>query len=127
MPFYYSTSADADKDGNGSINATEAAPYPQFYGNLTYNIVARGKPVGVFRALGLLKANVASLPTPIKNDFIVPIDSARYTGFSEINSYVGPGIGPGTNGRNHSTIRTPDVAALVLQSIRDAESHQPAQ
>ncbi len=129
VPFYYSTSADADLDGNGSISATEAAPYPKLFGNLTYNIVARGRSVSVLQAIGLLRANVSSLSDPIKNDFLVPIDGARYFKFTEINSYVG------INGRNHATIRCGQQASvcpadgvpLILQQIRYAESQQPAQ
>jgi triacylglycerol esterase/lipase EstA (alpha/beta hydrolase family) len=127
-PFYYSTSADADLDGSRSISSAEANPYSQLFGNLSYNIIARGRPVNVVRALGLLHANVSSLPNPIKNDLLVSIDGARYLKFTEINSFVG------VNGRNHSTIRcgqapecSSDLAPFVLLQIRDAETRQPAQ
>lgn len=125
-PAYYSTSADADLNGDGSISTGEAQPYPQLFGNLSYNIVARGKPVSAFTALGLLHADTSSIPDgAIQNDLLVPIPSARYLMFTEINSYVG------ANGRNHQTIRcgqdpvcSTDIAPFILQQIRNAESQQ---
>jgi hypothetical protein len=91
-------------------------------------IVARGKSVSTFTALGLLHANTSSIPNgAIQNDLLVPITSARYLMFTEISSYVG------ANGRNHQTIRcgqdavcSTDIAPLVLQQIYNAESQQPA-
>jgi triacylglycerol esterase/lipase EstA (alpha/beta hydrolase family) len=127
-PFYYSTSADADLDGNGTISSVEANPYPQLFGNLSYYIVARRRPVNVFQAAGLLHANVSSLSDPIKNDLLVSIDSAQYIKFTQIASLMG------VNGRNHSTIRcgiapecSTDIAPFVLQQIRNAEMLQPVQ
>jgi hypothetical protein len=120
-PKYYSISADADRDGDGKITAADNSLYPVLYANVAYNIVARGRSVSLIAALGLLHASVSSVSDPIKNDTAVSIDSARYLGFSELFSYVG------INGRSHKTIRSPDVAALVLQKIRDAESLQPTQ
>ena len=124
---YYSTSADADLNGDGSISAAEANPYPRLFGNLSYNIVARGKSVNTFTAIGLLLADTSSIPNgAIQNDLLVPIPSTRYPMFTEINSYVG------ANGRNHQTIRcgqdavcSTDIAPLVLQQIYSAESQQP--
>lgn len=134
-PCYYSTSANADLDGNGSISTAEAKPYTQLFGNLSYNIIARGKPVNVVQAAGLLHADTSSIPNgPILNDLLVSIPSAQYIKFTEISSFVG------ANGRNHQTIRcgqqateqapwcasTSDIAPLVLHQISIAESSQPA-
>jgi hypothetical protein len=126
IPFYYSTSADADADSNGSINAAEAFPYPQVFGNLTYNIVARGRRVNVFQALGLLRANAFSAVAPVLNDLIVPVQSARYFPFTEISSFIG------FTGRSHARARCgrvsqcqSDVAPIILDRIRAAERAQP--
>jgi hypothetical protein len=127
-PSYYSISADADLNGDGSISTAEANPYPQLFGNLSYNVIARGKSVSTFTALGLLHANTSSIPNGvIQNDIPVSIPSTRYLMFNEIYSYVG------ANGRNHQTIRcgqdavcSTDIAPLVLQQIYSAESQQSA-
>ena len=135
QPFYYSTSADADQDGNGVISDAEAAPYSTIFARLLYNIVARGHPITVNEIAGLLRANVSSLNGDYaRNDFMVSVRGAQYPKFPEINSYIG------LDGRNHQTIRCgqggqsapvcpghTDVAQAVLQKIRDAGSQQPAQ
>ncbi len=46
------------------------------------------------------------------------VDSARHPNFQEIQVYLG------SNGRNHSMVRRPDVVPIVLQFIRNAESAQ---
>jgi pimeloyl-ACP methyl ester carboxylesterase len=134
-PSYYSTSADADQDGNGVISDTEAAPFRPVFARLLYNIMAHGHSVAVTEFGGLLNADLSSLNGDYaRNDFIVSVSSARYPKFDEINSYTGP------DGRNHQTMRCgqggqaapvcsghTDVAQAVLQKIRDAERNQPAQ
>lgn len=49
------------------------------------------------------------------NDTAVTVQSATYPPFGVIGSYL----------RNHSTIRSPDVAAGILILIREAEMSQP--
>jgi hypothetical protein len=136
IPFYFSTSADADQNGNGVIDSSEAFNYPPAFAQFGYQALARGKRVnyllGEGGATSLLTASVLNDPeAQIKNDVLVSIYSARYppppvcaatgfpNGFVEIMEYIG-----GSNGRNHSTIRKPDVAGLVFQQILSAQSQQ---
>jgi triacylglycerol esterase/lipase EstA (alpha/beta hydrolase family) len=120
-PQYYSTSADADQDSNGKISDAEAnPPYSQLFGNLAYQVIARNQPVTTLTQLGLLALSSApTSSTYFFNDCLVPIYSTRYPEFVEIGSFQG------AIGRNHGTVRKPDIAALVFTKIQAAESMQP--
>jgi hypothetical protein len=128
-PFYYSVSADADKDSDGTISAPEGSPFQlnPYLPNWLY------KRLGTVRAITVREVDLPNRRLAIfdptssfqLNDFAVTVNSARYpppspadTGFMEIRSYVG------SAGRNHRTVRDPNVAADVLAKIRDAENGQ---
>lgn len=85
--------------------------------------MARNEPVtSLFAAARLLRASVASLNDQYsRNHCLVAVQFARYLGFIEIADYLG------SNGRNHQTVRRPDIGTLVLQQIRTAENRQPLQ
>jgi hypothetical protein len=121
-PQYFSTSADADQNENGIISGTEAdPPYSSLFANFGYQLLARNQPVITVTNAGLLAiSSVPRAPTNyFLNDCIVPIFSAQYPGFQEIGSFQG------VIGRNHGTIRKPDIAALVFTKIQIAEGMQP--
>jgi hypothetical protein len=126
QPSYFSTSADADLNTDGKITGVEAdPPYSQRFGNFAYQTIARGQPVTTLVIAAL--RTLSRLPKDtfyFLNDCLVPVYSAQYPGFTEIHSYQGNADPPGL-GRNHGTIRKPDVAKLVLQNIVLAESRQP--
>jgi triacylglycerol esterase/lipase EstA (alpha/beta hydrolase family) len=122
-PSYYSTSADADLDGNGQISAAEAAPssHPTLVANFRYKRLGTVRAIELRQQGGRQVAVFDSAPSGFfyKNDLAVTIDSAKYSPmFTEIYSYLG------ISGRNHTTIKRPDIAAYVLQKIREAEARQ---
>ncbi len=118
--FYFSTLADADNNNDGKITGAEAdPPYSPRFGNFAYQTIARGQPVTtlVTAEIRILQSLPGDKPY-VPNDCLVPVYSAQYVGFQEIHSYQL------TDGRDHGTIREPDVATLVLQNITMAESQQ---
>jgi triacylglycerol esterase/lipase EstA (alpha/beta hydrolase family) len=131
QPQYFSTSADADQDNDRKISTGEASPYPQAFANFAYQVLARGQAVSLLAAGRLIVASAPSSGLFNLNDCLVSIGSAQYPGsFTQINSYVGDSCSPLTTGcgRNHTSIREPDVATFVLQNaITLAQNQQPAQ
>ncbi len=91
-----------------------------------YKVVSLGSPVNFIQAALLLCVSVKA--GNIQNDILVPAYSARYPGFTELETFVG------TLGRTHSravcgqtqgaSIWPSDVAPIVLQNIVSAESQQ---
>jgi hypothetical protein len=124
-PFYYSTSSDADIDGDGIITAPEALPDTSstkiFAHNWTYQRLGTVRAINRSSAPGHWTPDPAPAGTFYKNDTAVTVDSSQYFKFTELGPYEG------ASGRNHTTIRNPDIAQTVLLNIRDAESKQPAQ
>jgi hypothetical protein len=128
-PSYYSTSADADRNDDGTITGAEASPpYSQLFANFAYQVIARNQPVTTITVASIRSFQTAPRSSGyFLSDCLVPIYSAQYPMFQQINLYQGNACSSLslTCGRNHGTIRTPDVAALVLQNIVAAESSQP--
>ena len=124
-PVYYSTSSDADIDGNGKIGAAEALPDTNpiqiFAHNWTYQRLGTVRAINPTSVPGHWTPDTAPPGTFYKNDTAVTIESSQYLKFTELGPYVG------ASGRNHTTIRNPDIAQTVLLNIRNAESKQSGQ
>jgi triacylglycerol esterase/lipase EstA (alpha/beta hydrolase family) len=129
-PFYYSTSANADLNGNHVLDGNERVPY----GLLTlpgfrYQRLSSVTAIPLHQdSSGRLVAVPQSSNVFLDNDLGVTVQSARYQNFQEIGSFL----------RNHSTIRcglnavdcanvpgNADIAPLLLQMIQAAENQQP--
>jgi pimeloyl-ACP methyl ester carboxylesterase len=129
-PQYYATSADADLDSDGTISATEAAPpsfpvFDTYIANWRYQRLRTVRSIKLVSQGGGLQLAVqdpAPYGTFYLNDLAVTTDSATYDTFTQIGPFLGPFVG--ASGRNHSTIRMPDIAQTVLLNIRAAEKKQ---
>lgn len=115
VPKYYSTSADADRNGNEELDATEAAPASQWEADKRYKILRRGRYSFLLRNVPPNHVTPYGAE-PDFNDTAVTVRSARHPGFPEIANMTG------AFGRNHTTILGPTmVPPLVLSKIRLAE------
>jgi hypothetical protein len=114
-PFYYSTAANADLNGDRVLQNNEAAPYFPLEARWRYERLSSVRSIDLIR---LSSGRIIAVLIPTDgfkdNDTAVTVESGRYPGFSEIGSYL----------RNHTTILRPDVASGVLIRIRDAENTQ---
>jgi len=131
-PVYYSTSGNADLNGNHLLDNNENVPY----GALTlpgfrYRLLSTATAVPLqLDPSGRLVAVPQNSILFLDNDLAVTVQSARYPGFMEIGSFL----------RNHATSRcglkavdcgfvpgNPDIEPVLLQMIRMAEGQQPQQ
>jgi hypothetical protein len=131
-PFYYSFSGNADFNGDHVLQDNEKVPYtllqfPGFrYQRLSsVTAIPLGSPDSSGRRIAFPQNSVLFLD----NDIAVTVQSARYSAFTEIGSFL----------RNHATIKCgqgPDCAfppgnteitPLLLQIIQSAETQQPQQ
>lgn len=117
FPKYFSTSADADRNGNEKLESEEATPYWRPEANIRYKILKSWRYGFLFRSVPLYHSTIYGTAQD-RNDAAVTLRSARHDSFTEIAAMTG------TQGRNHTTILGPTLAPAVLSWIRQAELQQ---
>ena len=140
-PQYFSTSADANLNGDtdpnsnppglGIITADEVYPYEKCTGDvpypiplnteiyqLAYRATQRYQKITLSGWLIPRATSVANQPLAL-NDFLVTADSSKYVSFQPITSN-----GSDLLKYNHKSIGMPDVAQFVIQAIRTSQPTQ---
>ena len=102
-PSYYSTSGDADLNGNHSLESNEAAPYNPLAARFQWNLIRRARTLTQGKnAQGQIVVLENRSTLPLENDTAVSVWSARYPGFVEIGSYPA----------NHASILCPSAGSV---------------
>ncbi|MFN8007545.1 MAG: hypothetical protein U0V70_11075 [Terriglobia bacterium] len=124
-PVYYSIGADADLNSNGTIEHNESAIMFPFFSNFSpiptvfYNVLGKISTVSVKRItatdpsgrIGVYNLLVPTATSTFQlNDIAVTVESSKYQ----------PIYKPLKNFRNnHATVKSPETADLILQTIKD--------
>ncbi|HEV7764698.1 MAG TPA: choice-of-anchor X domain-containing protein [Thermoanaerobaculia bacterium] len=108
--------ADADLNNDSSISALEADPYNRLFAAFTYQLIGQGE-----------RAIVVTVTPGDWGEFVFPSIDISLTPFvlndtlvSELSARFGTYLG--TQNANHSTIKSSDLAEVIVTRIRSSSS-----